>query len=631
MLPPKTEEDALLLITEMEGYYRKAKLAWEEDDDFYEGNLDDIIELPEGYEKTIPTTARAIVDEAVDNVDPYDMIVEYAPRSFSQKAQADAEEISRFCKNMWLYWRSSTYDIDILRDFIKNLFKNGKGILKVTPDWTLWPALDPSEEQELDKKELAERSKMILQVREQNFPLMVRSIHPSRIMEDPTINSRKLWVIESYDASSREIENRYYEYLPFMDSTSFGPNGSYIVHEIWSASFVDANGKFHQGQHRIFVNYVQVEVEDNPYHELPFVIKYSGLGRETYDGMPDAKATGFFTNQVKSMLKAEIRRVAQFDALMSQAAFPIAFFPDSIEDIEIDISPGAINYVPQEVFEAVDNLFVTVQLPESAYLTSLNMIQQSIERGTTQRAVRGAGVPGTDSAAQLQMITAQAKLRLEPVKRATEEAVDMVNRLVLNFIENIFEEPVSVFGAEAKGPDRYTVKPAQIKGKYRTRTTFMPSEEQTKERRLMVSSEAMSKAGMNPYDAYKFAGFDNPQELADRNVAYSILQEPAVKKAMAKKFMEDMGLDVTALVLEDAIESMQQTGMLQALQQQMAMAGQPMQQQGSQFQQGFETQGGGSGQSGAAPPQAIGAPVGGTNANSGADQMAAMRNGAGIG
>src|SRR3970282_366835 len=104
------------------------------------------------------------------------------------------------------------------------------------------------------------------------------------------------------------------------------------------------------------------------------------------------------------------------------------------------------------------NIFLQAQLPAPEYMQSLNMIQNQIERGTTQRAIRGAGVPGTDSAAQLSMITAQAKLRLEPIKRATEEAVDMINSLVLRYVDDVLEDSVSVFGAEQTGPDSYTLK-----------------------------------------------------------------------------------------------------------------------------------------------------------------------------
>lgn len=91
------------------------------------------------------------------------------------------------------------------------------------------------------------------------------------------------------------------------------------------------------------------------------------------------------------------------------------------------------------------------------------MIQSQIERGTTQRAVRGAGVPGTDSAAQLAMITSQAKLRLEPVKKGTEDAVDAVNALLLRFAAEIIDEDLSIFCAEPAGPDKYVLKPDYIK------------------------------------------------------------------------------------------------------------------------------------------------------------------------
>lgn len=610
MLPPRDADEARLLIDDMEGHYKNAMLAFEEDDNFYEGTLTDLIEFPEGFDITIPTTGRAVVDEAVDNIEPYDMAIKYAARAFTETAQKDAEEISRFLKNLWLYWRASNSDIDVLRDFIKNLFKNGKAIFKVVPDWSLWPSLSAAEEKRLTdeggKAKVAERAKIINALRKRNFPLLCRSMSPSHIMEDPSLNSRKLWVIEKYEGNTKDVEDKYAEHMPYITNVYSLNHNAYTIHEVWTATWVDWNGVMHVGKHWIFVNKFPVVVEDNPYHELPYVIKHSGLGRESYDGKPELKATGFFTLQVKSMLRAEIRRISHFDAMMSQLAFPIAFFPESVQDLDIDIEPGAVNYVPDEVLENFDKIFLQAKLPESAYLTSLNMIQNQIERGTTQRAVRGAGVPGTDSAAQLGMITAQAKLRLQPVQRAAEEAVDAVNALVLNYVENIFEESVSVFAAESTGPDRYTVSPRQIKGKYRTRTSFLPSEETIKERKFALMSDARSK-GMNPYDAAVFANWENPMELVERDLAYTIMAEPAVRRQLAKQALKSWGLDVTQLEMEEAMELSELKKFMQGLEQM-----QQEQQQGQTQQQPGMLGAGNpmSPQMGSAEiaPQAVGAP-----------------------
>lgn len=610
MLPPKTEDDCLRLIRNMEGYYQKALNGFEEDDNFYEGLLDGVVELPEGFDVTIPTTARAIVDEAVDNVEPYDMIVRYAPRNFGKASQEQADNIGRFLKNVWMYWRQTNSDIDILRDFIKNLFKHGKAIFKVTPEWSLWPSLDEVEEGQLyeagGKEAVKKKADFIAQLRKEHFPLVVRSMSPRHIFEDPTMDSRKLWVIEKYEISIDEVRNRFTEWLPILEMPE---PFNYNVKELWSATYTDWNGNEIQGKHWIFVNSALIVEEDNPYHDIPYVIKHSGFGTETYDGKPERKAVGFYTRQVKSMLRAEVRRVTHFDALMQQFAFPIAIIPDTLEDLDFDTSPGAINYVPLELMENSKNIFLQAELPAPEYLQSLNIIQSQIERGTTQRAIRGAGVPGTDSAAQLSMITSQAKLRLEPIKRATEEAVDAVNAIILRTIYEVLNDSVSVFGAEPTGPDKYTVKPEQIKGRYRTRTTFMPNEEQVKERKLVLATDAMAKAKLNPWDALTFAGWENPMEVIARNLAWQMMQEPAVMRAMAKQALEDWGLDAKELEMETLADQTQLQQLAQELQQRLTggnpqgAPGTPLQGQAPtppQQQQGNVA---------AAPPQAAGSPL----------------------
>lgn len=624
MLPPRTEDEALRLIRNMNSHYRKAIEAFEEDDMFYEGNLDDLIELPEGFDITIPTTARAIIDEAVDNIEPYDIMIKYAPRGFGEKPQLDAEAISRFIKNVWIYWRQTNSDIDILRDFIKNMFKHGKAIFKVVPDWSLWPELTEEQEEKLlnegGKKAVRDKVKQIQQLRRENFPLIARSMSPRHVYEDPTMDSRKLWVIEEYGISLSEIRNKYAE---FIDELRDPEPYDYTVKELWTATWVDWNGEIHTGKHWLFINETLIKTEDNPYLDVPYAIKHSGFGSESYDGKPEQKAVGFYTRQVKSMLRAEIRRMTHFDAMMQQLAFPLILLPDMMEDVDFDTSPGAINYVPQELLEGAANIFVSAKLPEPEYMTSISMIQNQIERATTQRAIRGAGVPGTDSAAQLGMITAQAKLRLEPIKRATEEAVDMVNSMILRYVDTILKDTVSVFGAEPLGPAEYTLKPEMIRGRYRTRTVFMPSEETVKERKLVLATDAMTKAKLNPYDALTFAGWENPMEVIKRNLAYSILlEDPSVRRAIAKDALKSWGYDTLELQLEELNDNnmlQQMAAMLQQKNQgnpEAGQPGQPLQQEGAPAQ-GMQPQGQGS----AAPPQAAGAPLAMPDQMQGVNQM----------
>jgi hypothetical protein len=616
MLPPTNTTDAMMLIRIMNAYYEQAMTQFQEDNDYYEGDLEGEMEVPEGFEVSIPTTARAIIDEAVDNIQPYDISIYYPPRGFGEKPQQDAETIQRFLKSVWTYWRQTNSDIDILRDFIKNMFKNGKAVFKVVPDWTLWPSLSDEEEAKLmdegGKPAVAERARLIKDLRKQAFPIICRSMSPIHVKEDPTMDSRKLWCIEEYEISIDEIRNKYTQYYDyFLQMVRL----NYTVRELWTATWIDWNGVVHDGWHWIFINETCVNGpenngfkngEPNPYHNVPYVIKHSGFGSETYDGKPEKKAVGFLTKQVKSQLKAEMRRITAFDALMQQLAFPIVMLPDTLEDLDFDLSPGGINYVPSELLDNAQNTFLSAKLPAPEYLQSISMIQNQIERGTTQRAVRGAGVPGTSSAAQLGMITSQAKLRLEPIKMATEEAVDMVNAMVLYYVENILKAPVSIFAAENLGDGNYILKPEMIKQKYRTRTTFMPNEDEIRERKLVLATDAMTKAKLNPYDALTFAGWENPMEVISRNLAYEIMQSPAVMRQLAKQALKDWGLDDRELELEELNDNSVLQQAQVALQQRLmgqtgaGQPGQPVTPQGGGGQQPQPSQ---------APPQAQGAPV----------------------
>ena len=60
MLPPKNEVQALDLIRAMEASYKPAFDAMIENEQFYDGEIEDLIPLPDGFDLTIPTTLCAL-------------------------------------------------------------------------------------------------------------------------------------------------------------------------------------------------------------------------------------------------------------------------------------------------------------------------------------------------------------------------------------------------------------------------------------------------------------------------------------------------------------------------------------------------------------------------------------------
>lgn len=558
MLPPQTSDEAWELCIRMEDYYAEAFNGFEEDDIFYEGLLDEFFNVPAGAHVTIPTTARAVVDEAVDNATPKNLLVSYSPRKNTKSAEADADTVRMFIKAMWLYWRSRGGDIDVLRDFLKNLFKSGKAVFKVAPDWSLWPQLTDDTKAEIrasakNEKEaeevMAERADLIKKVRAENFPYFCRSIAPACIMEDPSVSTRKLWIIERYEASVEEIRATYA--LDVEELREYWAV-SYPVHEVWTATHIDWRGRLVPGKHWVFVNWELVRESDNPSYELPYVVKYSGLGREAYEGKPEYKSVGFYTRQNKSMFLAEMRRFTHFDAIMSQLAYPIAFLDLQAEMHSIDFTPGAVNYVPERVMAQVDKMWVQPKIPDAEYLASLGAIGSQIERGTVQRAIRGAGVPGTDSAAQLGMITQQATLRIDSAIQATEQAVTEVSAKVLWNIEHQLKDEVGIRAAGQSG--QIKIGPKNIQGHYAVSLTFAPNDEQTKERKLVLANDAITKGGLSRYDAYVFAGFENPTELIARSLADKLMQEPLIMRFFAKQALKEWGEDADALEMEARVE-----------------------------------------------------------------------------
>ncbi|MFA5936495.1 MAG: hypothetical protein WC822_01310 [Candidatus Paceibacterota bacterium] len=560
VLPPRNKEEAEDLILRYEDYYAKAFAGFEEDDMFYEGQLEHLVSAPDGFPVTIPTTGRAIVDEATDAIVPQDFLINYPPRALTKVGEADSQNNGRFIHNALKHVRKVSADIDPIRDFARNLFRSGKACFKVVPDYTLWPLLGEEEEKRLKAEggtdKVLERVRLIEKIRAENFPYSVRSLAPQCIMEDPTISGRKLWMCERYTMNNSEVRSLYSVDIPEMRERDFWGYESYLIHELWTMPYVDFKGRYEPGRQFIFVNYECVEEREHGLRRLPYILKYSGYGREAYNAQPELKSVGFFTPQVKSMLLAEARRNTHFDAIMSQFAYPVAFMPESMEDAGLSLEPGAVNYVPDVMMSNVGNMFAKAPIAAPEYLQSLNYIASQIERGSVQRSVRGAPLPGADSAAQYGMQSNAGRLRLDSCQQATEMAVSEMGAMFLYYTDEVLKTTVSVFASEAP-VDKYSVSPKTIKGHYVVGVTFQPNEDAIKERKLILANDAINKGGLSPFDALLFAGFDNPVELIGRRMAWDILMSDPIRNHLAKEQLREWGLDADAAELEAAAKDME--------------------------------------------------------------------------
>jgi len=573
LLPPRDTSTAQDLLIWAEDYYGKSFDGFTEDNLFYEGQLEPFVETTENMPVTIPTTGRAVIDEAVDSIVPADILVLYPPRGVTSKAERDADAARRWIKAAWTHIRTASADIDPVRDFARNLFAHGKACLKVVPDYTLWPVLEDEDVEELRKagpKKAKEELDAIREMRAGNFPLTVRSLPPECVMEDPTVNTRKLWICERYNMSNSEVRSLYSQQVEEFRGQEFWGYNSYIVHELWTATYRTHAGKLHKGKHWIFINYEKVVEEDSPYDDLPYVLKYSGFGREAYEGSPEYKSVGFFTRQVKSMLLAQARRATAFDAIMSQFAYPIAFMDDTVEDADISLAPGAVNFVPAGILANMQNTFVKAPVLAPEYLQSLNFMDDQIERGTVQRSVRGASMPGADSAAQYSLQSNNAKLRMESCKQACEQALSSASQKMLRYVDGHLKDDVSVFVIDAK-VSKYTLGPSNIRGNHNVGITFMPNEDAIKERKLILANDAINKGGLSPYDAYTFAGFENASELIERRMAYDVLMSDEVKKYVARDLLKKWGIDADMVEMEGKMKEQEQQFQLRAMANQMQL------------------------------------------------------------
>jgi hypothetical protein len=406
---------------------------FDEAEAFYESDWDP--GGPADFPHTTPATASAIIDEATDHIDTENITPHVPTIGKKRQNEESAGKIKDFIIGAWSYFASHS-ESPPLRDFVENQFKGGKGILRILPDFDCWP--EPEITEGMTNKEKDDVLAEARVIRNLDFPLVCSSISPRSIIEDPTIG-RKTWVIEHYEKDVEEVEAAYAAWVNPRSAEKVSKGGASAydslnveIIDYWQlgtkpadsgdvkARLAEKVGETIYGCWRIILGDGAIATSGfNAGYPLPFIIKYTKKGRG-------------ILHPVRSLLRAEGRRDTQLDVMMAFYGTP-ALVTDAEEDFTFKWEPGWLNRVPPG--RKVDA--INVPVPAAALLATVSDIRSGIEKGTFGSVVGGEKQPGTRSAAEHAILSAQAELRFSSVKKGVEDAIRQIDEKMLAFLRDV--------------------------------------------------------------------------------------------------------------------------------------------------------------------------------------------------
>lgn len=556
-----------------EEHQRKWRSECHENEQFYE--LSFILDgIPSGINVTIPSTARALIDEATDHSDfsPEWLKIHLPTYGMHTDAELDASRLRAMIAGWLSYQLEYENDISPFRDWIKNVYLHGKGVYKIVTARDRWPELEIPE-----GTSEQEASKIVAQLSaEREFagiPAVLRSVYPTAIYEDPSIGEKR-WVIEAYEYDAVEILPLYEEYQPSEGSRQeleeqnrrlavwdcYQVGEEYGVPGIWHTVYINEASALSEGDvtaRPILAPAGGPTVEGPtflPNEPFPYVIKFSGLGRQGA-GRYEEKARGILA-AVKSLLKAEARRQTQLDSIIAQMAWPTIFVTGSRSRFQVAFGPNVVNYVPS----GTEVTPIVPPLPVGPIQQALATIQAGIERGTFGSVIRGDKPPNTTSAAQLAILSGQARLRFGAINIQHEAALAAIAQKLCHIIKHVIQEPVSIWqtdDTDVENPSMLELKPSQIPDRLVCRFTITTDPVEERDREIQLASFMYERGVIDLEEFRERAGIKDTAAMRRRVIRDKVLMEsPAVIAALGESFLLESGYDIESLTLEKMMRDM---------------------------------------------------------------------------
>jgi hypothetical protein len=231
----------------------------------------------------------------------------------------------------------------------------------------------------------------------------------------------------------------------------------------------------------------------NPYGIIPYVYRYSGLGRYNADGNPKHLAVGIL-HSIQGELEAEIEVKTAMRAAWQYHVFPRLLTTDDPSQVaqQFQKGPGAvIKHAPERPPQWLDS-----PPPNQHMMEFLNSIDESIRRTIPAALMERQADAGIHQA----LLIGQALKIISPVKKSLNSmGTELLNKL--SHLMAWFELPMSVQGPRDGASER------MVKGKdfthHQFEVTFEATDPSEDDRRMLSALAVKREPGLISRATYR--------------------------------------------------------------------------------------------------------------------------------
>ncbi len=430
---PKVEniDEITSLKIVMDGKFSQLHSEIREDEQFYDLNVADLLNLPRKFRKDgiVLPTAREVIDTAADHIAPVNRRVNVPRRKTDKSGTAQANKIRRFYEAL-LNWLDRKGDTSRFRNGGKGLGLTGITVWKLIYDKKLFPPKPTKVKSESDE-EFKDRLDEWKVDRKNVIPFDLQVLHPGEVIFDHT-HEPPQWIIQTSNKMVGDIKDEF----PSWPNPKNRKNTDEVeVLEYWEdkrrAVIIDKTSAL-KGEDEIIKHRQSVH---------PYIIGGSGLGHDDWEHRLEKKYVGLL-RFIKAVLLAESRAYSIADIVLKGGAWPVrvAEGDRANEMPRIRLEYGTVQPLPPGV-KITD---LTPQLPAEMVFNFMSLNNGIISAAAAPRVVRGLREPGITSGFDRQLELGQARLRYGPLVWTMERMLEETCRKVGRIMQALDLGPINI-------------------------------------------------------------------------------------------------------------------------------------------------------------------------------------------
>ena len=482
-------------------FWRKCR----EVDEFVRGDFD--FPVTEDGSKIRLGTAHSVVKTLVDHITPPFVDITVPPPG--ARGQARAEKIEKFLRGSNHRLEQETPTRRIVNFHMASY---GIGWEKTEFIGAKWSDFPEPPEDGADIQRYKEELEEAMDKRSIQFPITTKAVNPQSIIWDTNNGTDPRWIIHFFDIDNEWI----HAHFPGWEGANSG-RSQFI--EVWTHSQVAYMAE------RKWV----MRPREHGYKIRPWTPFIPQTGLTTVGNKPEDLYRGVLDGNLE-MLRAESQLASQYLDIVTNSTHPVTNFmgPPGMADEalnEYDNSPGAMNVVPPNVQIDVPR----VPEPPQTIILAKNMIDEAIESNTAPSVTRGQRPSGASSGYETAVLSGIGRLNFSAYVAAANRGLQHRNEIILNIVENVVQDRITVWGQTESGSIDATISPKDIRGHYVNFVQLNPTAPEERERILNLWATRWREGFVDHDTALREGGVSNALEVQSKLLAERFLKSEQIQ------------------------------------------------------------------------------------------------------